>query len=455
MAGFVSPDRRVCLAASPPLSAAPQLEAVFVGAAPLSPAYDDATDALAAAAQLGFVPESGDQTLTFLPLAFSSAAAFNAAFPGDTSWLAQSVADFFNAGGSRAWVVRIDLDPAAPLAATLRAAAPLLNGPPLTGVDIAVQVPSAGLLLLPDIEYLCLASATPPPAAPAAPPPPAAFRPIADFVTPAALPPSLPRGAAPVSAKDVLAQVSIVLAASRPDMLCLFALPAGTDPTQSTADVLAQIILAAHPNGQDLRQVQLFAPLLRNFTGTVARSPSGLVAGLLCANAEGEGVWRSLAGRPLPFAGTPWRRFESNALDALRRAGIATLRFAPGGTVLDDDILAVADQPGTALQRAAGTRRLVGWLLRNLQAFGEQLVFENVLDDGRVELALTSLFATLLKRGALNGKQITDAVQITRRNTGQQGVMQFDIAIAFAAAIETLRLTFDDGEVTASLGLAA
>jgi hypothetical protein len=201
--------------------------------------------------------------------------------------------------------------------------------------------------------------------------------------------------------------------------------------------------------------VQVFAPLLRDFTGTVARTPSGLVAGLLCANAETEGLWRSLAGRPLPFAGTPWRRFESNALDTLRKAGVTALRFAPGGTVLDDDLLAVADQPGSALQRAAGTRRLVGWLLRNLQTFGEQLVFENVLDDGRVELALTNLFANLLKRGALNGKQVTDAVQITRRNTGQKGAMQFDIAIAFAVAIETLRLTFDDGEVTATIGLAA
>ena len=69
----------------------------------------------------------------------------------------------------------------------------------------------------------------------------------------------------------------------------------------------------------------------------------------------------------------------------------------------------------------------MGWLLRNLQSFGEQLVFENVLDDGRVELALTSLFATLLKRGALSGRQVTDAVTITRRDAGQSNAVAFDI----------------------------
>jgi hypothetical protein len=210
----------------------------------------------------------------------------------------------------------------------------------------------------------------------------------------------------------------------------------------------------AAPPGPDLPQVQAFAPLLRDPGGAIV-SPSGLIAGLLCAAGQTDGVWRSVAGRTLPSAATPLRRIESNALDTLRRSGITALRFAPGGTMLDDDILACRDVAGAAPRRSAGARRLMGWLLRSLQTFGEQMVFENVLHDGRVELALTSLFATLLKRGALNGRQVTDAVTITRRNTAQTSAIEFDIGIAVSVAIETIRLRFLDGDVTTTLSEAA
>ncbi len=96
----------------------------------------------------------------------------------------------------------------------------------------------------------------------------------------------------------------------------------------------------------------------------------------------------------------------------------------------------------------------MGWLVRNLRRFGEQLVFENVLDNGIVELILMDLFGTLQKRGALNGRQVADAVTITRRAAADTAVA-FDIAIDTALAVETIQLRFLDGTLTATLGTAA
>jgi hypothetical protein len=339
----------------------------------------------------------------------------------------------------------------------MRASSPVSANAPPTGVEIAMQVPSAGLLVLPDLEHLCLAGAEPQPAPPSAPLSAPGFRPITDFVAPPPAGVEPPPAATTVGPQDVLARASAMLAATRPDMLCLFALPVGADQMQTAAAMVRRADAYLHgaiPPGPDLPQVQAFAPLLRDATGAIA-SPSGLIAGLLCAAAQTDGVWRSVAGRTLPSGATPLRRIDSNALDTLRRSGITVLRFAPGGTTLDDDILGCRDVAGAAPRRAAGARRLMGWLLRNLQTFGEQLVFENVLDDGRVELALTSLFATLLKRGALNGRQVSDAVTITRRDPGQDSAVEFDIGVAIAVAIETIRLSFLDGQVTATLGAAA
>jgi hypothetical protein len=175
---------------------------------------------------------------------------------------------------------------------------------------------------------------------------------------------------------------------------------------------------------------------------------------VLAAAAESDGIWRSIAGRALPLGPTPLRRIDSMALEELRQLGVSALRFGAGGTLLDDDILALRDVPANAARRAGGTRRVMGWLLRSLQAFGEQLVFENVLDDGRVELILLDLFDELFRRGALVGQQVTDAVTITRQNPAPNAV-EFDIAVNAAVALETIRLRFEDGSLTSSYAVAA
>jgi hypothetical protein len=95
----------------------------------------------------------------------------------------------------------------------------------------------------------------------------------------------------------------------------------------------------------------------------------------------------------------------------------------------------------------------MGWLVRNLQRFGEQLIFENVADDGTIDLILTDLFDALLKGGALNGRQVADAVTITRRPSSANEI-KFDIAVDTALAAETIELRFVDGELTTTLGAA-
>ena len=68
---------------------------------------------------------------------------------------------------------------------------------------------------------------------------------------------------------------------------------------------------------------------------------------------------------------------------------------------------------------------------------------------------LTSLFAKLFKQGALQGGQVSDAVRITRRELSMRNAYAFDISVATAVAVETIRLQFLDGAVTASIGTVA
>lgn len=462
MNALVSPDHRIRLLVQPADAAiAPELEVVFVGQAAETPAIDSAGAALAAAAALGFAPAAGDTTLNNLPLAFTDIGSFAAAFPGDDSWLARAVRDYFAAGGLRAWVVRVAANSAAPLDAYVSPGPSILASEPQNGVAIAAQIPAAGLLVLPDLEYFCLAATLPLPPPPPTPPVAAVFRPTRDFIATPSAPRVQPTPATPIRPIDVLTRVSATLAALRPDMLCLFALPVGADPTQSQPVLAKRAIAYVHgpadpknASGADMPQIQALAPLVQDVAGEIA-TPSGVVAGLLCAVAQSDGVWRSIAGRALPLGVTPLRRIESSALALLRSSGIAVLQFTQGGTILDDDILACQpDLPGAAQRRAAPGRRLIGWLIRNLQQFGEQLIFENVLDDGRVELVLTSLFAELFKRGALAGGQVSDAVRITRRELGKRNAYAFDIAVATVVAVETIRLQFLDGALTTTLGAA-
>jgi hypothetical protein len=455
---FISPDERIVLLDLPPPAAAdPALVAVFIGAAPLLAEPNAAAEALDYAARLGFVPANPD-ALTGLPLKFDSAAAFAAAFPDDPSWLAAAVSDYFNAGGRRAVVIRLQIDPSssqldAYVAPTLKPSPLPFGHVPLVGLDIAMAVPQAGLVLLPDLEQLCFKAAKVSLAqAPQPTLPPPQFRPFAPRPAPPSPSPASQAGKddEPVAPGDVLGRVNAALAAQRPDMQCLFSIPIGADETLSAARLAARAktyLYGADLLGPALPQIQALAPMLGGAGG--AASPSGSVAGMIAGMAETAGIWRSLYGWALPPGSIPLRSIENRALADLRQWGVTALRAGSQGAVIDGDFMAI---PRAATgQRSAGNHRLMGWLTRQLLAFGEQLVFDDNHRDGRVELILLDFFDDLHKAGALAGNQVSDAVTITSASTAANAI-GYNIQIQTALALETIRLQFSPSRVTAAWG---
>src|SRR5262249_3057989 len=135
-----------------------------------------------------------------------------------------------------------------PFDAYFRARPPVLANEPQNAVAIAAQVPSAGLLVLPDLEYACLVGAAPPPAPPSTPPVQAVFRPIGDFVEPkassdAGQPQAAPTTSTQIAPFDILSRVPALL---RPDMICVFALPVGADPTLSQLALTKRAMTYVH-----------------------------------------------------------------------------------------------------------------------------------------------------------------------------------------------------------------
>ncbi len=457
---LVSPDERIVLLGLPPAAADPAMVVAFIGAAPVGAtlaASQAAQAALAYAARLGYRPQGAD--LTGLPLAFDSATAFASVFPDDPSWLAAAVSDYFRAGGVRAIVIRVNVDPGAPLDAYVAAApsiAPIMAGYlPARGLDIVMTVPQAGMVVLPDLEQLCFnAAIVPLAAAPQPKPPPPQFRPLADWpVAPPAAAAAPGAGAAVLTPGAVLQPVNAALAAQRPDMQLLFCLPIGADQTLATAGIAARAQSYLYGAGAAiLPQVQALAPMLNGAPGAGAASASGQVAGMIAAMAENSGVWPSLYGQALPAGAVPLRAIENRALADLRALGVTVLRAGGQGAVIDGDYMAVPlGATVSAARRSAGNRRLMGWLTRQLVALGEQLLFDNVYDDGRVELILMDFFDDLQKAGALAGTQVSDAVTITPRSAAAN-VIAYDILIQTALALETLQLQFTPTGVVASAG---
>jgi hypothetical protein len=443
-------DHRISLADALPLPpAAPVLEVAFVGCCP-----SGALDARAqrAVSELGFAPNADGFNQ---PVPIDDWGTFRALYgatpvppsidplPGQSIWLPQAVADFFAAGGRRAWIIRIA--PTADLTAYVPDDAPVPGfGPPARGIVAAAAIPSAGLVVLPDLERLAavpeVVTQLPPPLPPITP----EFRPLS------APPPDRPiparsggiaAGAPAPFVADLLGRISRTLARLRPDMQCLFSLPVGLDQTTSPhvlADTAIRLLFGAATSVADRPGLQVLAPLLRDDTGAVL-TPSGMLAGTIAAEAERTGPWRSIAGQLLPGARAPLRQIGDDVAATLSARGIGVVQLTASGIVLNDEVLAM---PLTPSLRAAGTQRFIGWLSRELRRFGEQLVFEvGLADDGRVGLALNGFFATLFERGALRGRRLADAVSI-QPAAAPEGSIAYDIGFAPAYAIETMWLRF-------------
>ena len=424
-------------------------------------------------------------SLYHLPIALRASAEFHDIFPdaastatrytsrlaGNLAWLAEAVDDFFANGGEKLWVVRIPEQDGAD--AFMPATDTALHDPDtLRGLASVLAIPTVAVVGLPDLERLQIPAQLRElaPAEPRLPEP--QFLPCAqaprdeEQAAPAATAAPVPRTLAALLLDDhsnARRGLLPLLARHRPDVQCLLTLPlASSDRTGQTdldpaalADVTA---IRDGGGGHILRHAQFLFPYLRGPRYPL-RSPTGLIAGQQCAVARRLGPWRSTAARPLATDGLPYPPLSLARLIALREEpGIGLLHHRSGITALDDERLVVPALPPAdyaASQdrsrfdgfRAAELMRFLGYLRRQLQSLGEQLVFDVDIRDPRPRIALDRFLRRLHTLGALRGALPEDAFQVTASQP-QEGALLFEIMIAPALPIDRLRLTFAnlDGE---------
>ncbi|AGA33801.1 hypothetical protein TVNIR_2145 [Thioalkalivibrio nitratireducens DSM 14787] len=485
-------QQRIRVAPRPPASQRPVLPVLLLGHAPgrvRRPRIPD--EALEQMRSVGLGPlleerlfaAPEERALCHLPLPLNSVAEFDDIFPdareaatdyrsilaGRRAWLPQAVTDFFANGGERLWVLRIPEDEAqAGFLPSRRLVPHDLHS--LRGIALLLSLPEVGVVALPDLERLQipanlpdiprmrLANAEPP------------FLPCGTEIdnghrerrNPGEIehaPPPLPTG-------DLLRPLQYLLARHRPDVQCLFTLPLaysdtdnadrpGLDPA-ALADIEA---IKASSDGPQLRRLQLLFPYLRG-AGYRLVSSVGALAGLQAGGARRRGIWRSVAGLPMRADARPYPAVTlQRTLELRERPGIGVLQVNGGRVHLDDERLAVPALPpdqytltGRAEYRSGEVARFMGFLLRQLRALGEVLVFNVDHRDPRPRLLLEDFFRRLYRQGALRGRKSEDAYRI-RQITGQDAVIIFEIEVAPAFPIDRIHIAFvhRGGDWTAEL----
>ncbi|NMF90555.1 hypothetical protein [Aromatoleum petrolei] len=416
------------------------------------------------------------------PQAFDTDGAYRSALAGRAAWLPAAVQDFF-AGEDRGfgdtrtlWIIRV------PESGGVRAFLPqpnasLIEPSALGAFERALLIERAGILALPDLERLLVPRALPDIPRVRLDNPEAVFLPcgteIDDTHRERRRSDEMLGADAPLEPIDIVPPIIRTLARLRPDMQCLLTLPLDQRPRDElpapARDFLAHLALIAGEIGSEagggaavsphaelagkLRHLQLLWPYLRSEESPLA-SPCGLVAGMQARVSQRHGVWRSIAGRPLPTAALPWPPVTQQQATALREVpGVTVLLTRAGKLQVDDEALCAPCLPAadlrsmTAAQRAqehwrsAEVMRFMGWLRRGLQALGEQLLFDADPRDPRPELALRAFFERLHEAGALRGARPESAYRI-REIPSAESTIAFEIEIAPAYPIDRLRLTF-------------
>ncbi len=423
------------------------------------------------------------RALYHLPIPIHSSAEFHDIFPdastvstrylsllaGDKAWLGWAVGDFFANGGEKLWLVRI------PEAYEQAGFFPRINSQPndtatLQGLATLLPIPALGLIGFPDLERLQIPAGLPDIPRVRLVNPNPQFLPCSqntdDDHRERRYSSELDDMPASWDLPAILRNMLQNLTRHRPDVQCLFTLPlAYSGRLESPVlDPKAPAVLESYRNdsarAEVLRHVQFLFPYLRGPRFTL-HSPVGLIAGQQVAVARREGPWRSMAAKALVSDALPFPRLSPAQTVALReKPGIGVLNYrssvAGAYLVLDDERLVVpalpaVDYPADRRRydgfRSAEVMRFLGYLRRQLQAFGEQLVFNLDYRDPRPRLLLEQFFRRLHAQGALRGALPEQAFSITETNP-QEGAMVFEIMVAPAFPIDRLFLTFTnlDGE---------
>ncbi len=455
-------------------SALNDMRAVGFGAA-VDVLSDTSTDRPALSAHLA--------GLYHIPIPLHSSAEFHDIFPsaasektsyvsllaGDRAWLAQAVDDFFTNGGEKLWVVRIPEREGQ--AGFMPAADTRLHDiATLRGLATVLVIPSVAVVALPDLERLQV-----PPRLPDVPRvrlenPNPQFLPCGtntdDDHRERRYPSELISMPDPWPVEDVLRGLLQWTARHRPDVQTLLTLPLAysgeiDSPVvdQHTLSWISEIRKDRENESRHLlRHMQFLFPYLRG-PRFALRSPVGLIAGKQAAVARAKGPWHSIGALPLLSEGLPYPRLSIAQMLRLREEpgiGILHVRtgFAGRGQLsLDDERLVMPALPPSDYAetddidrfdgfRAAEIMRFLGFLRRQLQALGEQLIFNIDVSDPRPRLLLEQFFRRLYNQGALRGRVPEEAYQVHQPRQIQEGAIQFDIQVAPAFPIDRLFLTF-------------
>jgi len=435
--------------------------------------------------QLPLPLQSGAEFRDLFPDAASAATRYRSVLAGATAWLPQAVTDFFANGGDKLWVIRIPEDQGQdgflPLPDT-----ELFDTERLRGLALALVVQGVGVLAMPDLERLQV-----PPRLPDIP------GQRLDGIAPEFLPctqqsntlggpyPAIEQMPAPRAFNQLIGLPLLTAAADgidmnqaptgvlrwlfslRPDIQCLWTLPLNysgelDSPVLDPAVLTELAAYQAQPgSGQALRHMQFLAPYLRG-PGVGLSSPVGLIAGRQSAVARRDGPWRSVAAQPLQSELLPYPYLnQAQTLQLRETPGIGVLRYRRAAGVasqlaLDDERLVVPallaiDHPLDKQRydgfRSAEVMRFLGFLRRQLQALGEQLIFNVDVRDPRPRLVLEQFFRRLYLQGALRGGSAEQAFSI-KQSAPQEGAIAFEIMVAPAFPVDRVFLTFTnlDGE---------
>lgn len=475
--------KRISLNPRPARPTAVALEVALLGHCPgrvrleRLQAMTDATEEIRAH---GFGPRldrliGAGKHLCHLPIPINSLAEFEDIFPdtrssdavygsrlaGNLSWLVNAVEDYFANGGEKLWVVQIPeddgIDGFLPEFDT-----PLYDVENLRGIATALALGQVGLIALPDLERLQIPAHLPDiPRLRLANPEPQ-FTPVSQDYDDGHRE-RRHSSEMPVISVEPLATVALLQRMlgftykHRPDIQCLFTLPLSFSDTLGSPEIDQQTLdqlnlVRQQSQAHLLRQVQFLFPYLRSPRYSL-RSPVGIVAGLIAESAQRRGIWRSVAGLPMQTDARPYPEVNTiNKIHLRETPGIGVIYRSAGKTNLDDERISVPalfrddylpsdDSEQLQGMKSAEVVRFLGFLVRQLQALGERLIFNVDYRDPRPGLILDSFFRDLFRRGALRGRLPENAYSI-RQAPLQEAVIAFDIEIAPAFPIDRIQLTF-------------
>lgn len=435
------------------------------------------------------IADGNPSELYHLPIPLRSSAEFHDIFPdsasadtryisqlaGRKAWLAQSVDDFFANGGEKLWVVRIpEIDSTNPSQSPQKQFFPAENTvlhdvQTLRGLASVLVIPSLAVVTLPDLERLQVPLRLPDIPRVRLENPNPQFLPVSESAgddhRERRYPSELADMPEPLPLQDLVCGILQFIHRYRPDVQCLFTLPLAyssaldspvADPEGLNWLNAFSATAFEYGDGYLLRHIQMLFPYLRGPRFEL-RSPVGLIAGKQAGIARQQGPWRSMAAQPLITDALPYPRLSMAETLKLRETpgiGVINLRqsFSGGSQVsLDDERLMVPALPPSDYAngnpahyqgfRSAEVMRFLGFLRRQLQALGDQLVFNIDYRDPRPRILLEQFFRRLFAQGALRGKLPEEAFSITESQP-QEGAMLYEIMIAPAFPIDRIYLTF-------------